>query len=101
MFSKLTGLTAGTSAAIEINPYWPASICYGLTAGTPATGAKLQVTNSDPSELATIAVWVDYDTAKTTSQIVQTLAGNGCQFTGARLVVTDGTWTLQVRQAGE
>lgn len=97
-----TGVTSASPAAdgtILLRPRVGCSIIMALTSGSPSTGAKLQVSNSSESRIkAGTAIWADHDVSKLVSTPYVSAAGEGVEMTGVRLVVTDGTWTLSVRQ---
>lgn len=93
-FEEQTGVT-GTSAAMLVKPEAEVTVAALLTAGTPATGARVQVTLDDASRiLAESATWVNSPLGARTASGAEKL---GKPVTGVRLVVTDGTWTFQVR----
>jgi uncharacterized protein YlxW (UPF0749 family) len=86
-----------TSDEFVVNPSREVSAVARLTAGTPVTGARIQITLDDPERInAGTATWVN------SALGARTVTGAEKIFrpvTGVRLSVTDGTWTLQVRQA--
>lgn len=104
-FTRLFGITNTTAASartVKLNPALGATFGLVLQSGTPATGAAIQVTISSAAEIdADTATW--YTPAGTGNSTANQLLGNAvtptCQLTGVRAVVTDGTWTLEVRQA--
>ncbi|MFZ2587755.1 MAG: hypothetical protein WAZ18_06540 [Alphaproteobacteria bacterium] len=95
-FETQTGITA-TSDVFVVDPAKEASAALVLTAGTPTTGAQLQVTLDEADKIAAgTAQWIGSPLGlRTTSGAEKVLR----PVTGLRLVATDGTWTLQVRQA--
>lgn len=104
--TRLTGLTNGANQidalTILLRPSVPVSVLVALTAGSPVTGLQIQVTNSSPTEINNgTALWVNPVgvTATLTSTIFVSSAGAGCQLTGVRFVITDGTWAANVVQA--
>lgn len=102
-YSTQTGIGSGTSAAdrtIELRPWLPLSAMLVLTAGSPTTGALVQVTNSPYDDIeAGTANWVaPTGTSNVTVSTLLSSFGNSCQLTGIRAVATDGTWTLAIRQ---
>lgn len=67
-----------------------------LTAGTPVTGAVLQITLDDSEKIKSgTALWINSPLGNRISSGAEKLLR---PVTGVRLKVTDGTWTLQVRQ---
>lgn len=98
LYQEQTGVTA-TSDAIILRPEAAMTALMALTAGSPATGCKVQVTNSPVALVrAATALWVDHDGNKLVSTAYASAASEGCKLTGIRVVATDGTWALQVRQ---
>jgi hypothetical protein len=94
-FDEQSGITAA-SDDFMINPNREASVVLNLTAGSPATGAVVQVTLDDGEAIAAgTAVWVNSPLGARTTSGAESLIR---PLTGVRLSVTDGTWTLKVRQ---
>lgn len=95
-FDSQTGITS-TSDPFVIDPLKEASAAMVLTSGTPVTGAQLQVTLDDADKIiAGTAQWIGSPLGLRTSTGAEKVLR---PVTGLRLAVTDGTWTLQVRQA--
>ena len=95
-FETQTGVT-GTSDPFVVDPAREVSAAMVLTAGTPATGCQLQVTLDDADKIAAgTAVWVGSPLGFRVTHGAEKVLR---PVTGLRLAVTDGTWTLQVRQA--
>ncbi|HEX2859053.1 MAG TPA: hypothetical protein VHP58_02500 [Alphaproteobacteria bacterium] len=95
-FEEQTGITS-TSDSFLVNPNREVSVVCNLTSGSPATGAKVQITLDDIEKvLADTAIWVTspqgYHTTSAGEKIYRPV-------TAVRLSVTDGTWQLQVRQS--
>lgn len=103
--SVQTGILSSTDAAdrtIMLRPNKGVSFMLDLTAGSPATGAKLEVTTDTHAAIAAgTATWTTV-TGSSNTLVDQTLTStgpSGCQLTGVRALVTDGTWSLKVVQA--
>ncbi len=95
-FEEQTNITT-TSDEFIVNPQREVSATARLTAGTPTTGARMQVTLDDPEKIvAGTAAWVNSPLGARTATGAEKIMR---PVTGVRLSVTDGTWTLQVRQA--
>lgn len=95
-FEEQAGITIQSDDFI-VSPEKEVSVVAQLTAGAPATGCKIQVTLDDVEKiLAGTAAWVS-------SPLGNRLATGAEKIfrpvTGVRMSVTDGTWTLQVRQS--
>lgn len=85
-----------TSDAFLVEETKPVNAVMQLTAGTPATGAKLQFSIDDVAAIeAGTAVWADSPLG---FHLVTSSENILPPVTAVRLVATDGTWTLQVRQ---
>lgn len=103
-YYTLVGLTSASTVAertLKMLPDASASILLALQAGTPATGALLQVTNSPYENIdAGTAVWVTPDNVTTTRTnfIWRSAGSESSQLTGLRVTITDGTWSVQLRQ---
>lgn len=95
-FDEQSDITA-TSDAFIVKPQQEVSVVCALTAGSPATGARVQLTLDEPEKItAGTATWVNSPLgARTTTGAEKLLR----PVTGVRLSATDGTWTFQVRQA--
>lgn len=104
-YSKALSIGSGTAAAartVKLKPELGLSVALALTSGTPSTGATVLVTNSPYADIESgDAIWVQPSgiTALTGNQIYTSNTVNGCQLTGVRASVTDGTWSMHVRQA--
>lgn len=95
-FDQQTNITA-TGDEFIVNPLREVTVVAQLTAGTPATGARVQVTLDDPEKItAGTAVWVNSVLGNRTATGAEKIFR---PVTGVRLSVTDGTWAFQVRQA--
>lgn len=95
-FDAQTNITS-TSDVFVVDPLKEVSAALVLTAGTPATGAQLQVTLDDVDKIAAgTAQWVGSPLGLRTATGAEKVLR---PVTGLRLAATDGTWTLQVRQA--
>lgn len=95
-FEEQTGITT-TSDEFIVSPQREVSATARLTAGTPTTGARIQITLDDPEKIAAgTAAWVNSPLGARTSTGAEKVLR---PVTGVRLSVTDGTWALQVRQA--
>lgn len=80
-----------------VSPAKEVSVTAQLTAGTPATGCKVQITLDDVEKiLAGTAAWINSPLGNRTTTGAEKILR---PVTGVRLSVTDGTWTFQVRQA--
>lgn len=95
-FDEQAAITA-TGDSFMVNPLQEVSVVAQLTAGTPTTGCRVQMTLDEVDKiLAGTATWVDSPMGNRT--------GTGAEkvlrpVTGVRLKVTDGTWSFLVRQA--
>jgi hypothetical protein len=79
-----------------VNPSREVSVVAKLISGTPATGARVQVTLDETDKInAGTATWVNSPLGNRTVSGAEKLLR---PVTGVRLSVTDGTWGLQVRQ---
>ena len=95
-FDEQTGLTT-TSANFIVNPLREVSVVCALTAGSPATGACVQVTLDEVDKIeADTATWVNSPLGNRVTSGAENILR---PITGVRLSVTDGTWSFQVRQA--
>ena len=91
-----TGITT-TSDEFITNPTRHITAVAKLESGTPLTGSRLQITLDDPEKIsAGTATWVNSPLGLRTSSGAEKILR---PVTGVRLVATDGTWALQVRQA--
>jgi hypothetical protein len=91
-----TGITTFSDEFI-VSPTREVAAVLRLTAGTPTTGARLQITLDDAERIAAgTATWVNSPLGNRTTTGAEKLLR---PVTGVRLAVTDGTWALQVRQA--
>ncbi len=95
-FEEQTGIT-GNSDDFIVSADCEVSVVAQLTAGSPVTGCRLQITLDDVQKItAGTATWINsplgYRTATGAEKLMRPV-------TGVRLVATDGTWTLQVRQS--
>lgn len=100
--TSITSATAAADATIKLRPDRAANILMDLTAGSPTTGARIEVTISPPDQIdAGTATWVVPNGVgySLTDTMLTSTTPNGCLLTGVRLSVSDGTWTLGVRQA--
>lgn len=104
-FGKQTSITSSTAAAdrtIMLRPQKGATFVLDMTDNTGlSTGAKIEVTHSPWADItAGTAVWVTPSGSSngTTDVILSTTNPCGCQLTGVRAAVTDGTWSLSARQ---
>lgn len=98
-YVQQTGITT-TSDAIKLRAEKAATFQMVLTSGSPSTGAHIEVTNDTEANIdAATATWFTPTGHgdRTTGTVLKT-EGNASMLTGARLVATDGTWTLSVRQ---
>ena len=94
-FDEQSGITVASDDFI-VAPTKEVTVVAKLTAGTPATGCKVQVTLDEVEKIyAGTATWVN-------SPLGNKLASGAEKVlrpvTGVRLSVTDGTWAFQVRQ---
>lgn len=79
-----------------VNPSKEVSVMARLISGTPATGARVQITLDEVEKIiAGTATWV---TSPLGAKLVSGAEKVLRPVTGVRLNVTDGTWGLQVRQ---
>lgn len=95
IYDEQASVTA-TSDDFIIQSAKDVTVAAKLTAGSPTTGCRFQVTIDDVERIAAgTATWI-------TSPIGNHLASSSERLlrplTGVRLSVTDGTWTFQVRQ---
>ena len=94
-FEEQSGITAVSDDFI-VHPGKEVTVVSRLTAGTPVTGARVQTSIDDVERiLAGTATWVNSPLGARTATGAEKM---GRPITGVRLSVTDGTWTLQVRQ---
>lgn len=95
-FDEQTNLTTVSDDFI-VSPNKEVTVVARLTAGTPATGCRIQVTLDEIEKInAGTASWVNSPLGnKITSSAEKILR----PVTGVRLSVTDGTWGFQVRQS--
>lgn len=95
MFEEQSGITT-TSDSFMVDPEKAVNALVELEGGSPATGAVVQVTLDDSEAIAAgTAVWVNSPLGARTTSGAESLIR---PLTGVRLSVTDGTWTLKVRQ---
>lgn len=94
-YDEQTGITT-TSDDFIVNSNKEVSVVARLVSGSPATGAKVQVTIDDADKIAAgTAVWVNSPLGNHTTTSAEKLLR---PVSGVRLSVTDGTWAIQVRQ---
>lgn len=95
-YDTQTGITA-TGDSFIADPTKQVNVACILTAGTPATGARVQITLDEADKItAGTATWINSNLGNR----VATGSENVIKpITGVRLVATDGTWTFSVRQA--
>jgi hypothetical protein len=95
-FDQQAGITA-TGESFVVQPDKDVNVACILTSGSPATGARVQVTLDEHDKIiAGTAQWLNSPLgARTVSGGENVIR----PVTGVRLSVTDGTWTFQVRQA--
>lgn len=102
LFASQAGITSSTDAAdrtLKLDPKKGLSAMLVLESGSPATGAKIQFTNSSHAAIdAGTALWADSSNGNTLVNRAESNTNSVCCLTGIRAAVTDGTWTLQVRQ---
>jgi len=92
-----TGVTTDSDTYI-VDPAAKLTVYAVLTSGSPSTGAKIQITGSRIEDIEDeTAVWVDTERGDSTVSFSDS-EPDPCNITGVRLSVTDGTWTLIVRQ---
>jgi hypothetical protein len=95
-FEEQTSVTT-LSDEFVVNPNREVTAVARLVSGTPTTGARLQISLDDAEKIvAGTAVWLNSPLGFRTVTGGEKLAK---PVTGVRLSVTDGTWSLQVRQA--
>ncbi|RYG61599.1 MAG: hypothetical protein EON60_02975 [Alphaproteobacteria bacterium] len=95
-FEEQNSITA-QSDDFAVNPAREISVVARLISGSPATGARVQVTLDELEKIiAGTATWVNSPLGNRTASGAEKILR---PVTGVRLVVTDGTWGLQVRQA--
>lgn len=96
LFDEQTNITTSSDDFI-VNPIRDVTVVAALTAGTPATGARIQMTIDTLEKIqAGTATWFNSPQGTHTGSSAEKLQR---PITGVRLAVTDGTWTLQVRHA--
>lgn len=94
-FEEQTNITTQSDDCLVHAAKEVTAVAY-LTAGTPSTGAILQITLDDGEKIkAGTALWLNSPMGTRNSSGAEKLMR---PVTGVRLKVTDGTWTLQVRQ---
>lgn len=94
-FEEHTAITVQSDDCI-LHPTKEVTAAMLLTAGTPATGAMLQITLDDVEKIkAGTALWLNSPLGNRIASGAEKLMR---PVTGVRLKVTDGTWTLHVRQ---
>ncbi len=94
-FEEQTTITTQSDDCL-VQPSKEVTAAALLTAGTPATGAVMQITLDDIEKIkAGTALWVNSPLGSRITSGAEKLLR---PVTGVRLKVTDGTWTLQVRQ---
>ena len=95
VFDNQTGITTQSDDFI-LKPEKEVTAAAHLTAGTPATGAILQLTLDEDEKIkAGTALWVNSPMGNRIASGAEKLLR---PVTGVRLKVTDGTWTLHIRQ---
>ena len=95
-FDEATSLTTNSNDYL-LDGRGAVCIAAILESGSPTTGAKLQFSIDDKEAIkAGTAKWLDAPAGYQTDTFAD--SSLGC-ITGIRLQVTDGTWTLQVRQS--
>lgn len=95
IFEEQTGVT-GTSDAFIVQSNKEVGVAVVLTSGTPTTGCRVQITLDEPHRIADgSAAWVNSPLGNHTLSNMEKMLR---PVTGVRLVATDGTWTVQVRQ---
>ena len=96
LFDEQTGITT-TSDSFILDCRSDISISASLTSGTPVTGAKIQFTIDTAEKIKSdTAMWIDSPSGNHLLSFAESSLGHA---SGVRLIATDGTWTLQVRQA--
>lgn len=94
-FDEQASITT-TSDDFMVLPNKEVTVVTKLTAGSPVTGARVQMTLDEPEKIiAGTASWVNSPLGAHTTTSAEKVYR---PVTGVRLSVTDGTWTLQVRQ---
>ena len=94
-FDEQNSITAQSDDFV-VNPAKEVTVVARLMSGSPATGAKLQVTLDEVEKIiAGTATWVNSPLG---NRLVSGAEKVLRPVTGVRLSVTDGTWGLQVRQ---
>lgn len=94
-YDSQTGVTATSDSFVLVGSKDTNVACI-LTAGTPVTGARVQVTLDDADKVvAGTAQWVNSPLGNRTSSGIENVMH---PVTAVRVSVTDGTWTVQVRQ---
>ncbi len=103
MFQQQVSITSSTAAAdrtIKLTPRKGLTATLELTSGSPTTGARLQITQSTEAEIeAGTAVWTNSQSGYTTVNRAEANPGEACNMTAVRADVSDGTWSLKVRQS--
>lgn len=95
-FDEQTGITTASDDFMT-NPARDITVVAALTAGTPTTGARVQMTLDTPDRIANgTALWFNSPQGGRTTSGAEKIQR---PVTAVRLVVTDGTWTFQVRHA--
>lgn len=101
-YHKQTTITSATTAAnrtIKTNPNKSLNIQLILESGSPTTGAKVQYTLDTHSAVnAGTATFIDSPTGYTTASRGESAINMPCGITGVIASVSDGTWSLIVRQ---
>jgi len=94
-FEEQTGITTQSDDCL-INPAKEVTVSAHLTGGTPSTGAMLQITLDDIEKIKSgTALWFNSPMGSRIASGAEKLMR---PVTGVRLKVTDGTWSLHVRQ---
>lgn len=94
-FDEQASITA-TGDDFITSPKANVNIACTLTAGTPTTGARVHYTlDTEDKIIGGTAKWIASPEGNRTTSGGETLLR---PVTGVRLVATDGTWTVQVRQ---
>lgn len=90
------GVTA-TSDEFVLDGLRNVSVTAILTAGSPATGAVLEYTNSEKGLIDNgTALWLESERG---NSIVSFAESSFIPVGGVRVKATDGTWTIDVRLA--
>jgi hypothetical protein len=94
-FEEQNGITVLSDDFI-VNPAREVSVVARLIAGTPSSGARVQVTLDELEKIAAgTATWVNSPLGNRTVSSAEKILR---PVTGVRLSAVDGTWGFQVRQ---